>query len=119
MAIQWKELGSGGATGFSLIEEHVVSMSYNGSLEKTDAKIFKNNGNESITIKAYCERGLAHVDFIASYGTGIYTLESIYLTNTETEYTVSLINPSGGIYEEFTIETIHNEASTVTHMRIV
>lgn len=122
MSIVWKEIGSGGSSVtpvFALIENVVVSQSLTGTVTKTDAKTFKNIGNESITIKAYVERGLAYIRVIASHGTSVSTLESINLTNEETEYTISLINPSGDLYEEFTIETVHTEPSTVSHMRII
>jgi hypothetical protein len=118
----WHEIGSGGssvAPVLALISNDVVSPSLSGYYGKIDAKTFKNIGNESITIKAYVERGLAYIRVIASYRTGSYTLESINLTNEETEYTISLINPSGELYEKFTIETGHMEPSTVSHMRII
>lgn len=122
MSTVWKEIG-GTSTPFTFINSETVTQLTQSTARTIDTKVFKNNGNKEITIKAYDGGQLASLS-IRGRNTNDPTEQELIdiktLTDMDTDYTFSLLNYEGKPYPYVHIEIISDSVGYDTvHMSIV
>ena len=122
MSIVWKEIG-GTSTPFTFINSETVTQLTQSTARTIDTKVFKNNSNKEITIKAY-DGGQGATISVRGRNTDDPTEQELIdfkdLTNTDADYTFSLLDYEGKPYRYVHIEILSDSVSYDTvYMEIV